>query len=310
MAIAWLARATTICLALNPALGASNLQTEAVFSADASHMMRRDPVAAVIQEHNPSLVQAHNGPAESEIAETYGDNNPDATVYHSEHGHQIAEGVTKAEDTTVHHDAPNNAHELRTEHLNNGENLKNCGGHTATRCRLCTVICPAGLDWCNEGAEIPDQGPSWCHRDCKYYDGECHTLTAHNVHVERTAYEDHQQHGIVESTTLIPDLLNPEITAEDETLMHEAAKRGIQEADYEAKLRLANEAKEEEEKKDKMKKMMYGGIMGMTACFVLCACASWCGLCRMLGFGKKKKGAKKLQDPGEDYDYVEDENNY
>merc|ERR1719326_390888 len=88
-----------------------------------------------------------------------------------------------------------------------------CGGHTATRCRLCTVIDP------DSGLETPDRGPDWCHGDCTYYDGECHTLTSYNLHVAR----DNSTEGA--STSMpVPDILNPNITDFDRELMDAAAK--------------------------------------------------------------------------------------
>merc|ERR1719506_1588807 len=122
-----------------------------------------------------------------------------------------------------------------------------CGGHTAPRCRLCTVLDP------NTGLEIEDRGPDWCHGDCTYYDGECHKLHSKNMHVERdvNAYDG--------TTTKpgLPDLLNPEITQKDRDIMDKAADRSIQEADYESKMRLAKERLKEEAEKDKMNKFLY-----------------------------------------------------
>lgn len=147
-----------------------------------------------------------------------------------------------------------------------------CGGHTAPRCRLCTVIDP------HTGLETMDRGPDWCHGDCTYYDQECHTLTSYNLKVKRDSSEE----GAT-TTQHVPDLLNPEITDADRKLMDDAADRSIQEADYEAKMRLALQKKEEEAAKDKMNKFLYAVIMSAATMLFCCAIVSCFMLCRFTG---------------------------
>jgi len=135
-----------------------------------------------------------------------------------------------------------------------------CGGHTASICRLCTVIDP------KTGVEVEDRGADWCHGDCIYYDGECHTLTGANAHVKRQKSEE----GATTSMP-VPDLLNPNITDFDRKIMDEAAERSVQEADYEARQKLAEEKKKEEQRKNKMGTFLQ--VMIWTASGVLSCCA-------------------------------------
>jgi len=176
-----------------------------------------------------------------------------------------------------------------------GSGLVSCGGHRATRCRLCTVIDPA------TGLEVGDKGPDWCHGDCKYYDGECHKLTTYNLQVNRTKRENWDGHKEGATTTVgIPDLLNPDITDADRKLMDEAADRSIQEAEYEAQMRLAKEKKLEEEKKDKLQKVLYGAIMSASAILACCAIGSLVALCKYIRGGKSKKSALPDQEDNVD----------
>jgi hypothetical protein len=158
-----------------------------------------------------------------------------------------------------------------------------CGGHRAPRCRVCTVLDPETGKPFEDGL---DKGPDWCRGNCKWYDGECQDNSRYTNHIEHN-------HGNATSgdhaTTAIPDILNPELTDTDEELIHMAAARGIDQADYDARQRESNQAKEDEEKKDWINKFGKYAIFSLAACLCCCACTSCYCVIRYARGGKKKE---------------------
>lgn len=146
-----------------------------------------------------------------------------------------------------------------------GHERISCGGHTALKCRLCTVLDPV------TNLEIPDKGPEWCHGDCTYFDGECHEVTQHTRGRERDAYREG-----VSTTKHIPDILNPNITEHDHKVMDFAAERAIEERDYEAKMKLGTLQKQEEKNGDTWQKFSYITIVTTATILFLCAILSSC----------------------------------
>lgn len=154
-----------------------------------------------------------------------------------------------------------------------------CGHHEATFCRRCTVIDPV------TGKEVKDKGSAWCNGDCTYYQEECHTLTAQNFHIER----DQLLEGVA-TTTGVPDLLNPEITLRDEEIMDKAADSSVEEAAFEAKQRLSNEAHREKEKRGKLLNTI---IISASCVLFICAVLNVIVLVKYIGMG----GPKTMKDP-------------
>lgn len=153
----------------------------------------------------------------------------------------------------------------RSKTVTYGEHKVSCGGHTTTRCRLCTIVDP------ETGFEIPDKGPDWCHGDCKYIDGECERSHGGNANIEHQADPNSDP---ASTTQHIPDLLNPNITDEDRKLMAQAADRAIQEANYEAKKRQMLEALNQDRKKDWKDNVIYVAIMTASCLLACCACGA------------------------------------
>lgn len=171
-------------------------------------------------------------------------------------------------------------HSSKTDPTTTNETMVSCGAHRATRCRLCTVIDP------ETKAEIADQGPSWCHGQCIYYDGECHDWHAGNLHAAR-------EQANASTTKPLPDLMNPNITAKDKEIMEEGAKRAIQEADYEAKMRLAAQKQHEEEEADTGNKFTKYAMVSFAACLALCAVGSCCMLCHFMRGPQELRAGKR-----------------
>jgi hypothetical protein len=166
--------------------------------------------------------------------------------------------------------------------------LVSCGGHTASKCSLCTVIDPV------TGNEMWDRGPDWCHGDCTYFDGECHRLTSQNLHTERDL-----PLANVSTTKLKPDLFNPEITAKDQETIDALAQKSIEEAEFEAKQRLSNEAQAE---KDRKNKLIVTVIVSASSVLFLLAIASTVMLYKYVQQGQPKQLEEPLaaEDSGED----------
>jgi len=192
---------------------------------------------------------------------------PHGSVPIAAHTHELLQAVTEApsDDATTLQTTP--------------APLVSCGGHTAKKCSACTSVDPV------TGLEITDRGPDWCHGDCTYFDGECHRMTSQNMNTERE-----QGYANVSTTKHVPDLLNPEITAEDMAIMDAAAQASIEEAGLEAKQRLANEEQREKEKKGKL---LVTIIVSCSCVLFLCAVGSLIALYKYV----KKGEPKKMEEP-------------
>jgi hypothetical protein len=161
-----------------------------------------------------------------------------------------------------------------------------CGGHRAPRCRVCTVLDPnTGKPFEDEMGEPLDKGPDWCRGNCKWIDGECQDNSRWVEHIEHN-------HGNATSgehaTTAIPDIINPKLTDTDEELVHMAAWRAIQEADYEARQREANVVQAEEENNDEINKFIKLAMCTCAFCLVCCAIAAVFFVIRYARGGKKQ----------------------
>jgi len=161
--------------------------------------------------------------------------------------------------------------------------LVSCGGHQASTCSLCTVRDP------KDGSPWGDRGADWCHGDCTYFEGACHTLTEDNKNIQRQA-----GFANVSTTKHIPDLLNPEITPDDKKIMDIAADKSVAEAEYEAKQRLSNE---QERRKEKNGKFIVTVIVSTSVVLFFCAVASLIALWQYIKKGDGSNGMTKLEEP-------------
>jgi len=150
-----------------------------------------------------------------------------------------------------------------------------CGGHSAKKCAECSTVNPV------TGEESLDRGPDWCHGDCIYFDGECHRLTANNLHMTRD-----RGYANVSTTLHVPDMMNPNITDEDRKIMDIAADASVTEAEREAKQRLSNLMHEEKQKKGKL---LVTIIVSCSSVLFCCAIGSLIALYKYIHVGQPKK---------------------
>lgn len=108
-----------------------------------------------------------------------------------------------------------------------------CGGHKAASCEACPTTDSTGQTVANHYAE-------WCHGDCEYNpaDSTCNKKGAVTVSGTHTVNASH-------TTSPVPDLLNPNHTAEDTKVVEAATEAAIREE------RLENKQKEEEKEESK-----------------------------------------------------------
>jgi len=176
------------------------------------------------------------------------DKNPDGGItykmfskaahFAAEHRHapqQKQEKKAQKHQTHHHHHAKHraNVHAHRHEASKQHELLEvnedpapdtrvTCGGHKAATCAACVTTNA-------QGETVFDHGSEWCNGDCVYHEGQCHKAGTVTVDANAAAPTS-QGHA----TTAQPDILNQNITAEDEKIIKNAAEDAIKEEETEA----------------------------------------------------------------------------
>jgi len=157
---------------------------------------------------------------------------------------EFLEGVHTASDTALghallhtskEHSSPVSEHSDNLLQLGERADWVTCGGHKAPSCAECPTTD-------STGQTVFDHGVEWCHGDCVYADSKCHrvgTITVSNNASQGSAIP-------YSSTTEVPDILNPNITTDDNKVINEAASASIREENMEAveKMRAEEEARE------------------------------------------------------------------
>jgi len=101
-----------------------------------------------------------------------------------------------------------------------------CGGHTAPNCASCTTTA-------EDGGRTFNHLSDWCNGDCVY--GTVAGI-AHKCHEKGTVTIDGTLHGSAaagQSTSPVPDLLNPALTDEDKRIIEESAREAVRQEQLE-----------------------------------------------------------------------------
>lgn len=164
-----------------------------------------------------------------------------------------------------------------------------CGGHKAPSCQACTTTD-------SNGQTVFDHGIEWCHGDCQYAQGACHpkgTITVQGT-VQGTARAYH-------STTSLPDLLNPNITAYDAATINNAADSAIREENLEAAEKQRKEEEALEAEKFSWSKFWLVVIISFSVILGICAVVSLIALCVFCLMGTPGPAPKDADDEGEGF---------
>jgi hypothetical protein len=185
-----------------------------------------------------------------------------------------------------HHSA---VHEHSDQLLEQGDRADwvTCGGHKAPSCAVCPMTD-------STGQTVFDHGIEWCHGDCVYAGSQCHPLGT--ITVSGTAQGSAVPYS---STTEIPDILNPNITANDASVINKAAEASIREENMEAAEKMRAEEEAREAKKFSWGKFWLIVTITFSVILGVCALVSIVAFCVFYFMATPGPAGKDEDDEGE-----------
>lgn len=172
-----------------------------------------------------------------------------------------------------------------------------CGTHTAVSCSACPTTAA-------DGTTTSFQGEDSCTGDCTYSGGACHEAGGSSQEAfDKMMAAESSGHPLVQVTTQVPDLKNPNMTSYDNETINAAAEAALKEEERE------DEAKEHKGKKFSWRKFWLVVVIIMSVILGICCICSITAICTYQQVAPPAKKVEEVEDEpeGDDAEVAEEE---